>query len=106
MGSSNIEDIKNEIVSRIHNLVVEGDYSGIVVENSMFEEEDYCEGGLYVRYRKVKAEELENVAILCRYSVCCYCKAQSIVSPVNPPKQSHAAFVKSVSLFKELSNEV
>lgn len=74
-------------------------YRGVLVKNSLFDNDDFNECSSYVKYHKVDPSMLVKVQALTAYTTCIYCKSIGVSSPVTPPTKNFEEFIHSVKKF-------
>jgi hypothetical protein len=84
----------------IHDCKFDDEYRGIIIYNSLVDAEDFS-NGTYLSYVKMSGTQFLKVSSLCRYAVCCYCKANGLESVTEPPISSMEEFIKSVKKIPE-----
>ena len=75
--------------------ITEAGYSGVLVFSTDLEGEDRADFQ-YFRYKINRTASINKVHILCRYMICRYCKSLGIQSPVDPPFESDAVWIREV----------
>jgi hypothetical protein len=94
------EEVSIAIQQMIHDCKFDDEYRGIIIYNSLVDTEDFS-NGTYLSYVKMSGTQFLKVSSLCRYAVCCYCKANGLESVTEPPISSMEEFIKSVKKIPE-----
>lgn len=100
--SSNDDEIFYAIRKKFADADFQIKYRGILIQNATEDFEDY-QNGMYLRYLKRNGPQLYNVAKLCNYATCVFCKSQGINSPVEPPPAGFKNYLGKVSKLEGFS---